>query len=103
MRLAQWDILDFIRNPNYKTMEFPADYWPKEEKVTPEMWEETVEKFKNDYEEFVKIVNDPATDFFTPIPHAKDYTIFREMLVVADHNSYHAGQLVLMRKILGIW
>ena len=103
MRLAQWDILDFIRNPDYEALEFPAGYWPKKEKATPEMWNETVRNFKNDYEEFVKIVNDPATDFFAPIPHAKDYTIFREILVAADHNSYHTGQLVLMRKTLGIW
>ena len=103
MRLAQWDILDFILNPNYKEREFPTDYWPKEKTATPEMWNETINKFQNDFEEFIKIVNNPDTDFFAPIPYAKDYTIYREILLLADHNSYHTGQLIVMRKVLGIW
>ena len=103
MRLGQWDILDFIRNPNYKEVEFPSGYWSKEENATPEMWNNTIQKFKNDLEEFVKIINDPDTDFFSPIPHAKDYTIYREILLLSNHNSYHTGQLILMRKVLRIW
>ena len=103
MRLAQLDILDFMLNPDYKERQFPADYWPKEKTATPEMWNETIKSFKNDLNEYVKIVNNPSTDFFSPIPHAKDYTIYREILLVADHNSYHTGQVVIMRKILGIW
>ena len=103
MRIAQWDILDFINNPEYKMKEFPAGYWPKEKTATSEMWNESIQKFENDFSEFVKIINNPQTDFFSPIPHVKNYTIYREILVVSNHNSYHTGQLILMRKILGIW
>lgn len=103
MRLAQWDILDFIRNPDYKEREFPSGYWPKDESATSEMWSETINKFKSDFNEFVNIINNSETDFWDHIPHAEGYTIYREILLLANHNSYHTGQLIVIRKILGIW
>jgi hypothetical protein len=104
IRIAQWDILDFTKNPNYKTMKFPDDYWPDTNKVATEAdWKNTINFIRNDRQEFIDLINNSNTDFFTPIPHAKDYTIFREILVAADHNAYHIGQLVLLRKALGVW
>ena len=104
IRIAQWDILDFIKNQNYKAMKFPDDYWPDTNKIAAKTdWNNTINFIRNDRQKFLDLINNPNTDFFALIPHAKNYTIFREILVVADHNAYHIGQLVLLRKVLGIW
>ena len=104
LRIAQWDILDFCRNPNYVHPEWPADYWPPEESPPDEKaWDKSVESFRKDLKEIQDLVGDPATDLFARIPHGKGQTILREALLVADHNAYHLGQLVLLRKMNGAW
>ncbi|HQH99789.1 MAG TPA: DinB family protein [Deltaproteobacteria bacterium] len=103
MRIAQRDILEFIRNPEYVSPDFPEGYWPRpDEKATPEEWEKTVEGIRNDLAALIDIVKDPKTDFFGPIPHARGYTIFREILLAGDHNAYHVGELVSIRRILNL-
>jgi hypothetical protein len=102
IRIAQWDILDFSRNENYKEMKFPDDYWPKEE-GTPEKWKKSVEQTLSDLREMRNLVTHRATDLFVKIPHGDGQTILREALLVADHNAYHLGQLVLLKKIFEIW
>ena len=102
LRIAQWDILDFIENPDYQSIEWPAGYWPKEE-GDAEMWNQSVNNYLNDRKELEVMVENNAIDLYGPIPHAPDYTIFREIILVIDHNSYHTGQLLVMRKALGIW
>ena len=99
IRIAQWDILDFSRNPNYKEMNFPDDYWPKDE-GTPEKWRQSVKQVLNDLEEMRDLVTDKNTDLYAKIPHGDGQTILREALLVADHNAYHLGQLVLIKKML---
>lgn len=104
LRIAQWDILDFIRNPIYKEKSWPNDYWPaKEQKADKEMWDHSVAGFRNDLAEFEAMLNDDKIDLFAPLPHAPKYTIFREILVLADHNAYHVGQMVVLRQQLGDW
>ncbi len=104
LRLAQWDILDFSRNPKYKSMKWPDDYWPKEKAPADEKaWDKSVRAFKKDLKELVALVEDGKTDLFAKIPHGDGQTILREALLVADHNAYHVGQLVLVRKMLGAW
>ncbi|WP_348264528.1 DinB family protein [Telmatobacter sp. DSM 110680] len=104
LRLAQWDILDFSRNAKYKTMKWPDDYWPKEKAPADEKaWDKSVRAFKKDLKEMVALVSDEKTDLFAKIPHGDGQTILREALLVADHNAYHVGQLVLVRKMLGAW
>ncbi|MGA2192563.1 MAG: DinB family protein [Nitrospirota bacterium] len=103
MRIAQWDILDFVRNPDHVSPEFPDGYWPgADEKATPAKWKKTVEGIRADLKALEAIVKDPKTDFFGPIPHAKGYTVFREMLLVADHNSFHVGEFVSLRRALNM-
>lgn len=102
MRIAQWDILDFTRNPDYKTLVWPEGYWPKE-KGDLASWEQSVNQFLKDRKTLEDMVQDRTIDLYSPIPHAPDYTIFREIVLVIDHNSYHLGQLVILRKALGIW
>lgn len=103
MRIAQWDILEFVRNPDYESPEFPAGYWPKvDEMARTAQWKKTIKKFSADLEEIEGLVKDPKTDLFKPIPHAKDYTVFREILVVADHNAFHVSEIIAIRRILNL-
>ncbi len=101
MRIVQWDILEFVRNANHVSPDFPAGYWPAAgEKATATRWKKSVADFEKDLAAVIEIVADPKTDFFAPLPHAKDYTVLREMLLVADHNAYHLGELVSLRRVL---
>jgi hypothetical protein len=101
MRIAQWDILGFVINPRHQSPEFPGGYWPGvEEKASPEQWKKTIKGFLTDLKAMVKLVTDPQTDFFSPLPQARDYTILREVLLAADHNAYHLGELVGLRRVL---
>ncbi len=102
-RIAQWDILEFVRNPRHISPEFPAGYWPKEDQMaTASQWKKTIKDFLNDLKAVEKLVKDPRTDFFSPIPHAKDYNLFLEILTLADHNAYHVGELVTLRRVLNM-
>jgi hypothetical protein len=102
IRLAQRDILDFIRDPAYVSPEWPAGYWPPQGEVADEArWRQTVEQFRADRREMEKIVKDPAADLTATMPQGQKYTILREILVAADHNAYHLGEFGLMRDVLG--
>jgi hypothetical protein len=99
IRLAQWDILDFSRNPNYKEMIFPDDYWPKGD-GTPMKWKNSIAQVLSDLQSMRELVANKSTDLFAKIPHGDGQTIMREAMLVADHNAYHLGQIVLLKKIL---
>jgi uncharacterized damage-inducible protein DinB len=105
MRLAQHDILDYIRNPNYVSPTWPEGYWPKTnapQKRTA--WSESLKNFRKDLQEIKALLADPKSNLFQQIPHGKKgHSILREILLIADHNAYHLGQLVMMRRLLGIW
>lgn len=104
LRLAQADILDFCRNPEYREMAWPDDYWPAAaEPASDEAWEESIAAFRHDQEALARLTADPATDLFAVIPHGTGQTFLREILLVADHNAYHVGQMVALRRLLGIW
>jgi hypothetical protein len=103
-RLAQWDILEFCKNPKHVSPDFPSGYWPKSA-APPDAsaWEKSVKAFEKDLHAMEKLFVDPKTDLLTPIPGGTGQTILREALLAADHNSYHLGQFVLLRKLLGTW
>ena len=104
MRIAQWDILEFSRNAAHVSPEFPEGYWPKSEAPpTNGAWNESLRKFRADLEAIAALVSDPKTDLLARIPHGDGQTILREALLVADHNAYHLGQLVILRRLLGAW
>ena len=103
MRLAQWDILEFSRDPKHVSPEFPSGYWPKSKTPPPGAWEKSVRAFRRDLKAMERLVADPRTDLFARIPHGQGQTILREALLVADHNAYHLGQMVLLRRLLGEW
>ena len=101
MRLAQWDILEFSRDPNHASPEFPKGYWPAPENAgTVELWQESAAKFKSDLKEMQRLVANNSTDLHARIPHGDGQTILREALLVADHNAYHLGALVIMARML---
>ena len=103
MRISQWDILQFVVDPDYVSPPFPEGYWPKvDEMATAASWRKTVAGIRNDLAAVEKLVRSPKTDFFGPIPHAPDYTVFREVLLVADHNAYHTSELVALRRVLNL-
>jgi hypothetical protein len=104
LRLTQRDILDYCTDPDYRHREWPRDYWPPEDAVaTPEDWAHTVDVFLAELDELIAIVGNPATDLYAPIPWGGDHTILREILIIADHNAYHIGELAIMRQVMGTW
>ena len=104
MRIAQWDILEFTRNANHVSPEFPAGYWPKTQAPPDEKaWSKSVEGFRSDLTAMSELVADESTDLSAPIPHGDGKTILREALLLADHNAYHLAELVLLRRLLGAW
>ena len=103
MRIAQWDILEFMRDPHHVSPPFPDGYWPRpNESATAAKWNKTVKGIQSDLKAVVEIVKNPKTDFFGPIPHAPHYTVFREVLLLADHNAYHLGEFVSIRRVLNL-
>jgi hypothetical protein len=104
MRIAQWDILRFSIDPDHVSPEFPAGYWPEGD-APPDAsaWDRSVRAFRDDLKAMMDLVADPRTDLFKPIPGGQGQTVLREALLVADHNAYHLGQLVAVRRLLGAW
>ena len=103
MRIATWDILEFSRDAKHVSPAWPAGYWPKS-KTPPNAnaWAKSVRALAADVEGMRKLVA-AATDLYAPIPHGDGQTILREALLIADHNAYHIGELVLVRRLLGAW
>ena len=102
LRIAQWDILEFSRNANHISPDWPAGYWPAKDArpATEGDWTNSVAGFRKDLDEMIELVEDPATDLYARIPHGEGQTILREALLVADHNSHHLGQLIMLKRIL---
>jgi len=101
MRIAQWDILEFSRDANHVSPKWPKGYWPDADEVgSADLWNASVNKFRNDLKAMQDLVSDPANDLFAKIPHGTGQTLLREALLLADHNSNHLGALILMSRIL---
>jgi hypothetical protein len=101
MRIAQLDILEFSRNAAHVSPKWPEGYWPSGDSMTgARAWEKSVEAFRSDLKQMEELVTNPATDLFAPIAHGEGQTILREALLVADHNAYHLGVLVTMKRLL---
>ncbi len=103
MRLAQWDILEFSRNAKYVSPKWPEEYWPASEAPADDKaWKASMAAFKKDLRTMTQLAGNRKTDLFARIPWGDGQTILREVLLVADHNAYHLGQLVMLRKSIGI-
>ena len=104
MRIAQWDILEFTRSAKHKSPEFPKGYWPEAQAPpSEEAWKKSISAFRADLKAMTELVAKESTDLFAKIPHGDGQTVLREALLLADHNAYHLGALVLVRRLLGAW
>lgn len=104
LRIAQWDILEFSRNPKHVSPDWPSGYWPKNEGPQDgDEWFRALDMFRADLRDFQDLLRNPSTSLFEPIPHGDGQTILQEAFTLADHNSYHVGQIVLLRRMLGCW
>lgn len=104
LRISQWDILEFIRNPAHVSPAWPEGYWPSAEAMAgPADWQATLAGFRADHRALEAIVEDPETDLTGELPHAKGYSVLREILVVSDHNAYHIGELAILRQVMQTW
>lgn len=100
LRIAQDDIIQFIKNPEYISPDWPTAYWTELSEIADEgKWKVSQEKFFIGLDEMENFVKDNSIDLFSPISHSEKYTIFREVLVLASHNSYHIGQMMLIKKM----
>jgi hypothetical protein len=103
LRIAQWDILEFCRDPAHVSPPWPEGYWPRTDAPPDaEAWDRSRASFRADLASLVARVEDPANDLLAPLPHGDGQTLLREALLVADHNAYHQGQLALLRRLLGL-
>lgn len=101
LRIAQHDILEFTRNPKHVSPDWPSGYWPSSPAPPEEnAWDESVASFRRDLNALTAIASDESIDLYAKIPHGEGQTVLREILLSADHNAYHLGQLVMVRRIL---
>jgi hypothetical protein len=104
VRIAQEDILDFCRNPQYAERKWPDEYWPSSpEPPDPRAWDASVAAFRRDRDVMRHLATDPKVDLTAKIPHGTGQTFLREVLLILDHNAYHVGELVAARRALGAW
>jgi hypothetical protein len=104
IRIAQWDILEFSRNKKHVSPPWPEGYWPKTDAPpSPAAWSKSLKQVRDDLKSMEKLVRNKKSDLFRPIPHGDGQTLLREALLLADHNAYHVGQLVTVRKLLDAW
>ena len=104
LRIAQWDILEFSRNSKHKSPKWPEGYWPKTAAPpTVAAWNRSVQQFRKDLRAMLDLVANPKTDLYARIPWSDGQTILRQALLLADHNAYHLGQLIDVRRLVGAW
>lgn len=104
LRIAQWDILEFSRRSDHVSPAWPEGYWPGAPDPPDEgAWDASVAGFRADLAAMQDLLRDPERDLFAPFPHGEGQDLLREALLIADHNAYHIGQLVLVRRALGAW
>ena len=104
LRITQWDILEYVRNPDHVSPDWPEGYWPAPDaEGTADDYERTVEAFRVDLRAIEELVRDRGVDLFAPIPHAPRHTILREVRLVGDHNAYHIGEFAILRQVMGTW
>ena len=104
LRITQRDILNYLHDANYEEGVWPEDYWPAPDATTDQSgWDASVAAFETDLSQLVAIVQDPATDLTASVPSNSEHTVLREILIVADHNAYHIGELAILRQVDGIW
>jgi len=102
IRIAQWDMLQFSKDANHESPKWPDNYWPKESAPASEdMWKGALEQIDSDLDEFIELLE--HSDIYQPLEHGDGQSILREALQIADHNAYHIGEIIAVRRVLGDW
>jgi DinB superfamily len=104
IRIAQWDILEFSRNPKHVSPPWPGGYWPTE--TSPDSaasWKKCIKQIKDDRKAFMELIKNAGADLYTPFVHGEGQSLLKEALVLADHNSYHTGEIIVTRRLLDDW
>jgi len=102
LRIAQWDIVEYALNPKHESPDFPDGYWPKSpEPPNDKAWNQSIASFRSDRKKLVVALE--KSDVLAPIKHANNQSLANKTILLIDHNSYHLGQLILLRRILHIW
>lgn len=104
MRLTQRDMLEYMQDADYQERPWPAGYWPAQDAVVSEaMWRDTVDGFRADLGEFVRIVEDESLDLTSAVPSNSEHTLLRSIMIVAAHNHFHTGEFAILRQVMGTW
>ncbi|WP_432711813.1 DinB family protein [Pedobacter sp.] len=104
IRITQWDILEFCINPDHQSPKWPEGYWVSQlDKPDQQQWHNCITQVIKDRDRFIQLLNDPGIDLFTPLPEGTGQNIFREAVLIADHTSYHTGQIIVLRRLLHNW
>ena len=104
LRIAQWDILEFTRDPAHVSPTWPEGYWPDPQATTDQAgWQHSLDEFRTGLQAIEELVKDEELDITAEIPHAPGYTYLREFFLVADHNAYHVGEFAILRQVMGTW
>lgn len=102
IRIAQWDILEFCRDPEHKSPEWPEGYWPENpDRVDDDQWQKSLDRIRTEREKFLNLLR--SNDLFKPLEHGSGQNLFREALLIADHCAYHTGEIVVVRRLLKAW
>jgi hypothetical protein len=102
LRIAQWDIVEYAFNPKHKSPNFPDGYWPKSpEPPDPKAWDKSIAAFRADRKKLLSALK--KSDLLAPIPHANNQSLASKTILLLDHNAYHLGQLLLLRRLLHLW
>lgn len=104
VRITQWDILEYVRNPDHVSPPWPVGYWPQADAVaTPSQFRESMDAFEADRRALRAMLADPSTDILAPIPHTPGHSLAREVRIAADHTAYHTGEFSILRQVMGTW
>ena len=104
IRITQWDIVEFCINPKHQSPKWPEEYWvDANSTVTAAQWEDRLTQVKKDRQRFLDILKNPDSDLFKPLPHGSGQNLLREALLIADHTSYHTGEIIVLRRLLKSW
>jgi len=104
IRITQWDIVEFCLGPDHQSPVWPDEYWPEPtDRITKEQWEASLTQIRKDRERFSELLKDQEIDLYAPFEYGDGQSLFREALLIADHNSYHLGEIIVVRRLLNDW
>lgn len=103
IKVTQWDILEFSRNPAHESPSWPEGYWPDQKAPTETAWKNALKQIREDRQQFIGLLKASHADLFARFPHGEGQHLLREALLIADHTSYHTGEIIVLRRLLGAW